>query len=493
MKILGNTSTASHLRVVSSFSIKELPIKIYNLLLRRNKLLLLFACCPVFLGCAYEISISPLLVALICLFGGMIISHLLAKDKMERKELSHLFYAIFSLSLIVSAIIFVLTLRRYGIPYVFGPSDEMMFVDKAMEASKAFSMLEYGQLKQFLGSFNSPGWVWLISAVMRFDSIFGNPGVVSIRIVNSLFIGIIALLTFKVGQESKLNLNVCRVGGLISGLFPSMLVLGASVMRDILVAMITMLCFYVIICSGKKIWSCSNLIKMVIVLLCVSAMFELRFLNGVALVILAIFTIISLNIIKGKINSIVLLAVLFLLLLFAGFKYLPFLQERSTAVMLDSFASHEGYAMHRLNKTTEDSLSQIVFNTPLLPFGAPLRLAYSQIVPVPIPSSDMILNFEILGTIFRVLTFPFLLFGIFLFLNSKDLSKKLLVFWYGVLLCGVAFTSFTARQMLQVLPFAILSMTEGFYSFPRNRNLVLLLMLTIFLFLGMLYVIVKAF
>jgi len=471
---------------------KGLSMKIYNFLLRRNKLLLIFACCPVFLGCRYEMNISPLLVALICLFLGATISRFLANDSVERKELFRLFCVVFSVSLIASAIIIFLALHMYDLPYVYGASDEVVFVDRAMKFSRNFDLFQYAEMKNSLEwGFNSPAWVWVIGSIMKFDSLFGTPGVVSIRIVNSLFLGIIALLTFKIGQRMKFGLDVCRVAGVITGLFPSMLVLGTSVLRDILIAMITVLCFYLTICLSSRILKFSDLIKIFILLLCIGVMFELRVLNAIALLGLSLFTIVARKTLKEKNSSIFLLAIMIVPMLLLGASSSLLLQKTSSVVISSALEYQEDYSRFKISKTNEHSLSRIVFDRPLMPFGVPLRLAYTQLVPAPIPSSNIVIDFEILGTIFRFFTFPFLLFGMYLSFKCGNLSNKLLLVWYLGLLAAIALTSFTVRQLSQCLPFGMLLMANGFYAFPRNRFLVFLSMMNLLCCLAAIYFVMK--
>lgn len=372
---------------------------------------------------------------------------------------------------------------KYGEPYYIGGSDDRNFEIWGQEVIDAndYTIQDVAQNSKFR-YYNCIGFIWFMSYLIRFCNFFGGYHTIILRLINIYLLIGMAVLVYKYLTKQKdfcLQDDNKSILLYLMVLFPNALYISVHGFRDNIFAFILFSIFYLTSRLNKRnIFS-----KVLIIIYVIMSMYFIYYVRVVGVIYIGLIIIINLLIgdktIKDK-KSIFKFLLLFAVFIVAVVK-LDLINE--SAKYLDRY---NDYILGN-----NSGLSNIVFSTPIFPFGIVLRFIYGLIFPAPtgimISSFDIdgICNFLVsIGTIFQIYMLPYL------FKNIKKIDGVFIIF-LGIFV-SIIFTTFNFRHFLTIYPYMLILIYRQYcVSNNKTKNNYIFIMTCSLLFIVTLYLILQ--
>lgn len=377
----------------------------------------------------------------------------------------------FATNAIVVIGMYLLYLQRYGTPYYMGGSDDLAYELWGKDAT-ILTLFNYGGLRGGIlsESHNSVAYVYLIGLFYRFGDLLGGFHTTLPRLFNSLSLGLMAALSYRLARNVGLKKTSAVAVGAVVGLLPIMQYTAAHTFRDILTSLLTLAVVY--------IWSrptsttgriSSRLARWMVTIVTFILLADLRRFQAYAVLNIALIADFAsfrkLSAKRKRLYGLLALIVLALgLKLFTG-------ELISIAGRLSRLQTI--YATG-LEAQSEGGLSNLIFATPP-PLGYGLRMAYALVQPLPVLTGEIERLLLSTGTIIQFFFLPFLALGILA--CFRDRAKWSLLVAFLILFGGMAFITFTYRHVVLVLPYAAVITAIGFTENKKYALPVWLLMI----------------
>lgn len=398
-----------------------------------------------------------------------------------------LYLLIFATAVLATIAIFYTYVARYGLPYVIGGSDDLQFeADAAQVASQRFFAYDRFAIRDAIRHpfHNSPGYVYLVSLLIRFGEALDGYHTVLPRLLNCFVLGLCGTFMFSTGQRLGLSVRQATIVGSVTGLFPMMLFVAAHAFRDVIIAFIIILSVYnaTIIATAKK--NTSAALATLVIALCTVVVFEFRYLY-----VLATVTVLGCAwyIRVGRRMSarlLVGLVILGLVGLTIGARQLV----TQSSIFSDVFRYQLAYQEHR--QGLSEGLSQNLFALPF-PWNVAGRVVYASISPLPVIYAAWEWNLLALGTIWQFFFAPFIVLGGIAASRARRFWPALLGFM--VISSSYVFGSFTYRHLASVIPLAALFGVMGYDRYRPFRQPIWLVCFSALVVGALGYVILKKF
>lgn len=449
----------------------------------------------VLLGCLYSQNYAPFFFYVTSFSIGGFTAFILGARSGMSKLFLKIYIVIVSFCIIVSGIVFVSDIVRYGVPFIYGGSDDLFFYNILLREISNFNY-GYKELTTSLGSFNSPAYIYLLCLIGKFELLFGDISSLSPRIFNAVILGLLALCTIRIGMISRFDRDSCLLSGFFVGLFPGMVLQSTHIYRDVFVAFVANICLLITMSifldrRWRKNWLLIPL-GIVTIWISINILSEMRLFNFMLVLALIIFSSWVFCFIgsdgrrkvKEKIawKRLVLLVICLVLCGLVFFKS----EIESTAKKLQ--ASVEGYRQIRSSFVTGAGLSTRVFETTGFK-GFVYKTMYFLISPVPVPTMDPIELYRRIGTILWILGLPYLLISLKNSLHNVFFLN--LSVWYLLFFVSIAMISFSTLHMMQGLPAGVLLMATSFVNYSGSRRKLLNFMMMIILCCGITYFMIR--
>jgi hypothetical protein len=451
-----------------------------------STLLLMLFVCTIAVGMAVFAMAAqkPAIMIHFGLFGivGVMISRTWGKKE------ARLFTWVFSSAVLAALAIYLIYLQRYGLPYYVGGSDDLRYELEAERVASTLGVFDYssirgGVVKQ---GHNSVGYVYVVSLLIRSGELVGGFHTMLPRLFNCLALGLIAVVTYRIGKSFDLEENTSWWIGLFVGLSPIMVYNSVHTFRDTLISLLTIWVVYIWSTNREHRGIGRRLFLWIQTAIAAVVASELRLPQAVA--ILAIALVGDLGASQRRVRPFSLedlyrLAMLAVLLVVALF----FLPDSIVSFAQQLGVEQEKYTAYRTGLS--DGLAAYVFGAPV-PLNYLLRIAYALITPIPVLSLELDRLWLSAGTVIWCFLVPFLVLG---FIHAiRDRSKLQLVGAFALLFGATAFISFAERHISQFLPYAALIAGIGLDRYRRNRAAIGITTLWLGLCLALAYLVLKS-
>jgi hypothetical protein len=379
-------------------------------------------------------------------------------------ESNALYLLVYSISTIITVLLYFNYKEIYGSPYWGGGSDELMYEDLGKEFALNYGFFDYSSIRDELVVpwHNSVGYIYLIGILTKFSFFLGGDHTMIFRIFNSACLGILCVFVYSISRKVLSNRNIVVWTAAIVGMMPLMLWVAGQTLRDIIASL-----FLVI---GTQVWVCNSfgkhriftVTKIIITILLVVALFEFR--KGQSFVLLVTAT--AGLLVNSRYNNVVFKFLLSSVVL-GGLLFFYFSVDGAKEIFQFSLQA-EDYSVYRV-EITGGGLSSAVFTSPP-PFSYFLRTLYALMSPFPMMDFKAYSIFLSLGTIFQIFFIPFLFIGIRKSFEARYLQVLFLSFLLPFI--GMSMFTFTIRHIVQYLPLGIILTSLGYEHYHGNRKLV---------------------
>lgn len=404
-------------------------------------------------------------------------------------DLVRIYLTIYSLSSIAAVLLAWSYTLSYGVPYCVGGSDELMYEASGLEFGKNHGIFDYENIRGKIveESHNSVGYVYLVGLLVKFSSIFDEFHTMVPRLFNAMCLSATSVLIFLIGQRLGLKKITSVNAALFTGCLPLMQWVSVQTLRDVVQTLLLVLLVFCWLPNDQGKWRYASLNILIFSILLFIPMWELR--KGQVFVgfLFTIFVFLG-NFFSLNLWRLFLLMFPFLFLVLYFFSQYQDILFSDVNHFLDQIDSYNEY---RSSSDVGGGVSQVIFNTPMFPFGWLYRISYALVSPLPVvfaPLYNLWLSF---GTMIQIIFIPFLGMGLWRSITHSVWRYVALIFL--LLFLGVAIFTFTVRQLIQSLPFGILLASFGFENYRRDPRYVYLIGLFGGVILGLLYMIIKVF
>lgn len=375
--------------------------------------------------------------------------------KAKRCETLDIFSATVLAGIIFSVALHYVYLERYGTPFYVPGQDDIIYERDAKYTALKTSPFEYSPLSTTydMDLHNSPGYVYLLSLVVRFGKLIDDHHPLLAKIVNSILIGFIAVTTASIAKQIGLSQSKARLAAITTGLFPMMLFIAAHTYRDVLAALLLVCATSLILKAQdtpRKNW---NPINFFLVGLLFIAMLEIRKVQAIA--ILGGVLVVGAG---GLMSAKIPLRLLYLILISAILTWAALL-EKNAAIELAIIALDQVYQYQTIASEHTSGITSIIFNQ-TFPANIVARYLYASIFPIPMIYENIELSFVSIGSIIQFAFYPFLLLGAAIAL--KDRQKRVIATTFLIIFFGYFMGSFLFRHLAQVIPFASILIITAF-------------------------------
>lgn len=398
-----------------------------------------------------------------------------------------LFLILYAVNVIITVALFSIYMDRYGVPYFIGGSDDLAYEKLAEEAAQKLEISEYRKIETELygRDHNSLGYVYFLSLSYRLLSHFGGFHTMMPRLLNSMLIGFIAVITFRLGLIIGLTRRVALWAAIILGLLPIVTYVGAHTFRDVITSFLTLWVVYIWARSLYADNRTNRIFLWAQTVLVVLILTQFRWYQAIVTLGIAFLAesvpylrLSVKSIAKTSIAIIIVLVMVLALLSSRGWSFLELFERLS-----DSQTSYSNY-----REALSDGLASIVFNSPA-PLTYVLRIGYALVLPLPILSSNIERLWLSFGTLVQFLFLPFTLVGVTI--ASRDRRNWHMIAGMMLLFLGAALITFTDRHILQYLPYAVMFSAVGVTRYKRYRSVIWLIAGWLGILLALLYVYLK--
>lgn len=381
------------------------------------------------------------------------------------KREARLFMWVYCSAVLAAIVLYVIYSGRYGTPYFAGGSDDLKYELNAKDAASSLGIFDYFSIRGRVvkQTHNSVGYVYLVSLLYRAGETLGGFHTMLPRFLNCLALGLLAIVTYRLGQRYGLTECTSARAALFVGFLPITVYTTIHTFRDTIVSLLTIWVVYVwssrsdTFSFRERIWLWLQ--TMVIV----GIVSQLR--RSQAVAILAIALVGDLLSSGHRVrpfstegmHRLVMVALCCITLV-------TIVQDEASEFIERLGLLEESYARYRIGLS--DGLSTYVFGAPA-PLTYLLRAVYALVTPIPVLSRKLERLWLSIGTTIRYLFLPFLTAGIVL--SLRDRAKRQLLSGFVLLFSGTAFISFTSRHVVQFLPYGALLTGIGFERFRRRK------------------------
>jgi hypothetical protein len=421
---------------------------IYNFIfkiMKYYKLLLLVSLLAIIILSVLEETISFLITYIFIL----IISSAIISFFKEKKIIKILFFAILSISTIFTSLVF--TEYKYSVGKIYmGEDDKYFDMDSRLVASRYnFNLFEAKSYFFRIGHTDASKWytsfVVQIYTIMNYFSLDTHTMVP--RLLNSFFLGFTGLIIYLIGGAIGLRFENKITAALLSGIWPVILWHSAAVRRDTIVLLFIMgLVFGLMKLLKNPPYLLQNIL---ITLLSFSIVFALR--PSFAIIVVVAFCFYY---IISRVNSQSIQLLLISTLLILSVYPILFLVRIFSSEYMGLLEGLLSYGIFRTSEVGQ-GLSKIIFSQPLV-LQIPLKLMYASILPLPLPTLELITkNIRWMGTIFWIMNLPFLLNAIiYNYRFSREFRFIIMIFM--VLFIAINLSTFTETHQMLYYPLGII-------------------------------------
>lgn len=383
-----------------------------------------------------SVFVFMILMALITIF-------ILPRDK-EFITLMTIVVVIYTISIML---LYSAQISTYGVPYIGGGSDDLKF-ERMGELFYTNSWYDFTENYGTIIGYGTPSdwrlYATLIACLYKFGSFFDSYSTFLPRFCNLYLVISILHAIYKLAIEYfKLDRKTAQKAIFLIALFPNFIYINIHIFRDSLNIMLllwAMYYFYVFISKGnhiKRIYSC------ILVAILTFLLFFTRPESIYILICTMAIMVLYNGKVKAKMNTIILLGILFLI-----FEYF------TDTLGLFNYVSY--YANYRGSKS---GLSSYLMSYNLFPFGIIFRFLYGLIIPFPAfwtlfqdktaIGTDIIDGIVMLGTLWQIVNLPII------FASVKKVSMEFVFFiiQFSVFIM----ITFTFRHVIFFYPFMMLA------------------------------------
>ena len=378
---------------------------------------------------------------------------------------ARIFLLVYCVSVLAAIAIYGIYMDRYGLPYYVGGSDDLVFETEAKDVVSSVGIWDYSAMRTTVlrPYHTAAGYVYFVSLLYRVSEPLGGFHTMLPRVVNCLALGLLAVITYRLGRCYGLKERTSLWVGLFVGLAPIMVYNSVHTFRDIITSLLTIWIVY-IWCPRAERFSLQQRVLLWLQT-AVMAIVVRQFRLAQAAAILAIafagdlisFRTLGRPFSKRGLYRILLVAISAAVILFL-------FRDILTWLLANLVPTHQRYVDYRLGHA--DGLSNVVFGSPP-PLTYVLRALYGLVVPLPVLSPDLERLWLSAGTLVWYFLLPFLSLGLVDVVRDK--SKFRLLVAFVLLYGGTVLVSFTNRHILQFLPYGVLIAGIGFERYRRYR------------------------
>lgn len=453
--------------------------QVFNHIFFKDSTKLLFFLSTLLISCMSltEISLSVSMSYFIMGGSGFLIARYFKSER--------LYLLVFCVAVLVTTSIYYLYLNRYGVPYIGGGSDDLSYERYALSLT-AHHSINYNSedIRYIIGdpSHNSPGYIYIISLLVRIGNLLGGFHTLMPRLLNCTLLGLCSVFMSLISKQLGLGTKQANFVGLATGLFPMMPFVAAHTFRDIIVTSILILTLYLAMLFVKTKKIITVIFANGIIILLTLILVDFRYLYILAtLTILATCWFVRF---RRKVPKSILISIILLLTIVSFSIVLNFFKNSEFASSVS--AGLEYYNLDLANRS--DGLSQKLFSLPFpwIIFG---RLAYASITPLPILYNDWEWTFLGAGSILQFFYFPFVFLGVKKIYKLNEFWPLLVGFW--IIFVGYVFGTFTFRHLVVVIPFASLLAVIGYTEYKSFRSNIWIVCLILLIFASFAYFILK--
>jgi hypothetical protein len=397
---------------------------------------------------------------------------------------ARIFVVVFGASCLAAIALYYYYIGQYGVPYLFGGSDDLHYETKGQEFAETLGLLDYGSIRGNLVApwHNSVGYIYVVGLLYKFAQLSGEVHTMVPRLFNIAMLGLTAVGIFRLAYKLQLSQSLAIACGLLAGCLPLMMYVSVQTLRDIFVtALLVAVVNLWTPMRGRKI----QIIKAgLLTLVCVVLLIDMR--RPQALVTLMVGVIGFLASDTGR-RPIIWIPTL-LVAIGAAVGAFVVLSSVLGYELLYLAGQSEYYNAYRVD-ATGGGLSTVVFSTPP-PLGWILRTAYALASPFPEMSLDLDKVWISAGTAFHLMFVPFLFAGLGVAMRDRRwwpvLGSMVLLF------IGMAMFTFQGRHIVQYLPFAVLLAALGYLRLARVRTTVFTVTISLGAVLAAIYLLLKS-
>jgi hypothetical protein len=351
--------------------------------------------------------------------------------------------------------LFYYYINEFGAPYYNElPSDDHSYERYALSAANEVGWFQFGKIKEQVlpPAFNSPGYVYILTTVVRVSEFFGGFHTFIPKILNLTLHSIGAILIYRILRYTyTLGKVLSKKIAYLYGLFPYLLFLSVHTFRDTIIGVCFIVVYYIYINYNKL-----KLINIIFSIFLIYLAYTLRIYSAVFMLGIIFACIQSSS--PNKLLK-------FSISIFAGFILvyaLFFVEVSSYGSLLKTLI----FEQIRLTQNKIGSgIGGSIFAIPLFPIGWFLRIIYLFISPVPFLTSNLPDLFISIGTSIQIYIYAFITYGTYKFGLVQKWTNAIL--WAIVL--GVSLTSFEYRHLTMVLPFLFLVFGIYWHNYKKNK------------------------
>ena len=375
---------------------------------------------------------------------------------------------------------------QYGEPYYLGGSDDLNFENYARLCITNGYYSPMQVYKHFYW-YNSVGYLWFLSWIMRLADFFGGYVTIIGRFANVFLLIILSTKCYEYFISKNIfsykeNIKIFY----IVALFPNMIYITGHVFRDILSVLCVYECFYLsekILQSREKkeVYDKNTYISVLLIILFVALAMFVRVQN-----IMIIGLLIFVNyFFRKKMTRNRLLSLIIFGILCGVFILNIFITE------LNTYTSY--YYSYMSDR--QDGLSHFIWSLPLFPFGVVVRSIYGLVSPFPNALVDIFRMFDScsvfinvlisLGVLFQIYKLPYLLKNI---AYNRDQNT----FFWAINFLIVVSTTFTFRHFCYIYPFFWPLVYREYYLTDKSQKKKCFVFVSLlFIFLAIIYTVVR--
>ena len=357
--------------------------------------------------------------------------------------------------IVVGVGLFCYYIGEFGTPYYNElPSDDHSYERYAQSAASEVGWFQFGKIKEQIlpPAFNSPGYVYILTIIVRISELFGGFHTFIPKILNITLHSIGAILIYRILRYTyKISEVLSSRIAYLYGLFPYLLFLSAHTFRDIIIGLCFIAVYYIFINYDKLKFT-----NIVFSIFLIYLAYTLRLYSAVFMIGIIFACIQRSSPSKLLKYSISIFAVCIL-----GYA-LFFIQVSSYGSLLQTLIFEQ---IRSTQSNIGGGIGGSIFAIPLLPFGWFLRIVYLFISPVPFLTYNFPDLFISIGTSIQIYIYAFVIYGYYKFGLAQKWTNVIL--WAIIL--GVSITSFQYRHLTMVLPFLFLVFGIYWHNYKKNK------------------------
>lgn len=391
-----------------------------------------------------------------------------ALSRLHSRLASRVFLLVFSAASLACVFVYSSNVLAHSNPYYIGGSDDLSYEILGRRFASGYAWDEYGAIRrEVAGPFhNSVGYVYVVGLLTSLGDQVGGSHTLVFRLFNALSLGLASLFTYAIGLRIGLTVRRSAAAAVAAGLLPLSLWASAHTFRDSLVtALLMLLLLSTMVAAGigaahtrptRRITAALGIVPVIV------ALSELRsWYLYVAVAIVCVGA--SVGATQSGRRS---LAPWALAVVLVASAVILMTSGADSRLSEEVAASAAVYAEYRQDIAGE-GLSSAVFGVGGV-VGYVLRTAYAVVSPLPVMEGGAIQVWLGLGTVVHIGAVGLLIYGLWRSLRRPELWPLLSLF--VLIFSGIAYLTFTIRQMVAYLPVAALLVAIGGDSISKSQS-----------------------